>query len=322
MKTHTQALELLKNITFGVEIECNFPLPLARQLGIEVRRYNWSNMIDMNHINDLDGNPFTDWQAGYDCTISNKRGYHGIEFTSRILKGEEGLKSVVRFFKWLNANGAIVDRSCGLHIHVGVKGLTKGQDVDQAIEFVLRTMKMANANKTAIFAQSGSANRYLNQRYAKPIISKELAEREVRNNRVPVFDNDKFTFLNTYRTRQNGVESNKATIEFRAFAGTTNYNKVLMHLLTTFVCAHGGMTSQRASWDGKFATADKGVEAFNSFARNLGSKRKRKDLVNLFPTFVENKNAMTKIGRKMAKKFTTSVRSAVTRQSIDLGRFV
>lgn len=95
-----------------------------------------------------------------------------------------------------------------------------------------------------------------------------------------------------------------------------------MHLLTTFVCAHGGMTSQRASWDGKFATADKGVEAFDSFARNLTSKRKRKDLVNLFPTFAENKNAMTKIGRKMAKKFTTSVRSAVTRQSIDLRRFV
>jgi hypothetical protein len=326
MKTHTQALQLLQNLTFGIEIECMFPKHLARQYGIEVSSYNWreENMIDMNHINDLEGNAITEWRAGYDSTISRKRDFHGIEFTSRILKGEEGLKNVVRFFKWLDAKGAIVDRSCGLHIHIGLQAMTEGDNIDQAIETVLRTMKFANSIKTTIFAQNGSAYRYLKQSYARPNINKNLAEQEARNHRVPVFNHDKFTFLNTHRTRHNGVQSRKATIEFRAFAGTCNYLKVLNHLLTAFVCAHGGMTSKRASWNGKFDTADKGVEAFDSFARTMTSKKKRKELFNLFPTFVENKRAMFSIGRKMAKKFATNIRRAVSRSNgtLDLTRFV
>ena len=202
--------------------------------------------------------------------------------------------------------------------------MTQGEDIDQAIETVLRTMKFANSIKTTIFAQSGSTNRYLKHSYARPNVNKTLAEREARERRVPIFNGSKFTFLNTHRTRSNGVTSNKATIEFRAFAGTTNYAKVLNHLLTAFVCVHGGMTSKRASWNGKFATADKGVEAFDSFARTMTSKKKRKELFNLFPTFVENKRAMFAIGRKMAKKFTTNIRRAVTssHNTLDLTRFV
>lgn len=324
MKTQAQALALLQNITFGVEIECMFPKTLAGDYGIMVTRNNWRHMIDMNHINDLDGNPFTDWQAGYDCTISDRRGFHGIEFTSRILKGEEGLKSVVRFFKWLDAKGAKVDRSCGLHIHVGVKSMTVGDDVDQAIETVLRTMKFSNSIKTAIFAQNGSAYRYLRQSYTSPRVDKQLAEQNARENRVPVFNAyNKYTFLNTYRTRENGVTSSKATIEFRAFAGTCNYNKVLMHLLTAFICAHGGMTNQRQSWDGKFKTADQGDVAFNTFVKNLGSnKNKFHAVLNLFPTFVENKKSMFKLGRKMADKFTAGIRRAVSQTGVDLTQFV
>jgi hypothetical protein len=324
MKTQAQAIALLQNVTFGIEIECMFPIELARQYGIMVTRYNWRNMIDMNHINDLESNPLTDWQAGYDSTITRKRNFHAIEFTSRILKGERGLKSAVRFFKWLEAKGAKVDSSCGLHIHIGVKGMTDGDNVDQAIETVLRTMKFANSIKTTIFAQGGSANRYLRQGYARPNVNKQLAENEAKERRVPIFNGNKFTFLNTHRTRQAGISSNSATIEFRAFAGTCNYLKVLNHLLTAFVCAHGGMTSKRASWNGKFETADKGVEAFDSFARTMTSKKKRKELFNSFPTFVENKQAMFSVGRKMAKKFTTNIRRAVTssNNTLNLARFV
>lgn len=327
MKTETQALQLLKNLTFGIEIECMFPKHLARQYGIEVTGANWreENMINMNHINDLEGNAITEWRAGYDSTISRKRDFHGIEFTSRILKGEEGLKNVVRFFKWLDAKGAIVNQSCGLHIHIGLQAMTEGDNIDQAIETVLRTMKFANSIKTTIFAQNGSAYRYLKHSYAKPNVSKNLAEQEARNNRVPMFDYDKFTFLNTHRTRSNGVQSNKATIEFRAFAGTCNYNKVLMHLLTAFICAHAGMTNKRSAWDGKFKTADKGDIAFDTFVRNLGSnKNKFHALVNQFPTFVENKKGMFSIGRKMAKKFATNIRRAINRSNgtLDLTRFV
>lgn len=319
MKTQQQALQILENITFGIEIECNFPLEKARQYGIQVTSRNWSSMLSMNHINDLDNNPFTDWEAGYDSTITRKRGYHGIEFTSKVLQGEAGLKSAVRFFKWLEAEGAIVDRSCGLHIHVGVKSFTEGEDIDTAIEMVLKTMKFANSIKTCIFAQGGSAYRYLRHNYATPRVDKNRPEVQARRRSVPTFSDSKFTFLNTHRIAYNGITSNRATVEFRAFAGTCNYQKVLTHLLTAFTCVHAGMTLKRSTWNGRHQTADLGFEAFDAFAKGMSNS----DLLKLFPTFVTEKRKMFKVGRKMARKFATNIRRSVTRSNgaIDLNRF-
>lgn len=326
MRTHEKALNILLNdLTFGVEIECLFPKIIARSLGISVNSSNWRNLKSMDHIADLDGDSLKDWEAGYDSTISEKQGYMGIEFSSKILQGEQGLKSVVKFFKWLDFKGAEVNASCGLHIHVGLQSMCNGQSVDEIIETILRTMKFANSIKTTMFAQSGSAKRYLNTNYAMPRVCKSLAIEEAENNRVPIFSCSKYTFINTHRSRENGVQSNKATIEFRAFAGTTQYNKVLMHLLTAFICVHAGMTNQRQSWDGKFKTADQGDVAFNTFVKNLSSKKNKFHAVlKQFPTFVENKRAMFSIGRKMASKFAVNIQRAVARSNgtLDLTRFV
>ena len=319
MKTQAQALEIIQNLTFGVEIECRFPKELAREYGILVTRANWSHMIDMNHLSDLEGNSLRDWQAGYDCTIARREGYHAIEFTSRVLKGEQGLQSVVRFFQWLEAKGGQVDSSCGLHIHIGVKGFTEGDNVDQAIETMLKTMKFANSIKTTIFAQTGSARRYLNDRWARVAGDKNHAEQRAQDNRVPCFGG-RYFFLNTQRVQQNGIGSNSATIEFRAFAGTCNYAKVLNHLMTCFACVHAGMTIKRSTWNARnYKTADLGYEAFNSFTKAVSVEAWFK----AFPTFQAEKRKMFKIGRKMAKKFATNIRRAVTRSngSLDLNRF-
>lgn len=311
MRDKQQAINIIKNITFGVEIECSFPHDLAREYGITVNSSNWSRMKSMNHIRDLDGDFLTQWQAGYDSTINSPYGFHGIEFTSKVLRGEDGLKQVVKFFKWLEAKGARVSRSCGLHIHLGVKSMTDGLDVDESISQLLRTLKFGNMIKTAIFAQAGSAHRFLNGTWARARVNKQNAEDRARLNAVPCFGG-KYFFINTQRISNNGIRSNHATIEFRAFAGTTNYKKVLNHLMTAFYCAYAGMRLQRSTWNPNFS-ADEGVRAFNALANIV-----REPCIAQFETFQENKRQMLKIGRKMAKKFQTNIRRAITRSNGDL----
>lgn len=113
------------------------------------------------------------------------------------------------------------------------------------------------------------------------------------------------------------MRSNKATIEFRAFAGTTNYLKVLNHLMTAFTIAHAGMTITRSSWEGRNQTADKGFEAFNALAKGMSNH----PMLTQFPTFEANKRKMFKIGRKMATKFANNIRRMITRRGLNLSDY-
>jgi len=299
-----QANQAIKEMTFGIEIECMFPIALANELSIRTNSSNWSDPIYMGHVHASDGIQLSDWGASWDQTITRRSGYTPIEFNSKVLKGEEGWKSVTRFFKWLADSGAQVDSSCGLHIHLGIKEMVRGQDIDQSIETILKTMKFANAVKTAIFAQGGSARRYFEGTWARARTAnlRENAEIQASNGSIPCFGG-KYFFINTRNISNSGFNGRKATIEFRAFAGTTNYSKVLTHLATCLTIAYTGMTIRRSSWESKNQTADKAIASFNNLARDMSNAPH----LTQFPTFQANKRKMWKIGRKMATKFQNNV---------------
>lgn len=65
------------------------------------------------------------WSVKDDCSLSdNEFGTEGCEVVSPILTGRAGLAQVQKVAKALRANGARANRSCGLHVHVGAKGMT------------------------------------------------------------------------------------------------------------------------------------------------------------------------------------------------------
>ena len=308
MKNKTQAIEAIKSMTFGIEIECMFPTQLAIDLGIRTTARNWSDPLSMSHITNTNGASLTDWEASWDQTITRREGYTPIEFNSKILSGEQGWASVEGFFKWLADCGAKVDASCGLHIHLGIKEMVRDMDIDQSIEAILKSLKFANSIKTAIFAQAGSARRFFESRWARTRTShlRQDAETQARHNEVPSFGG-KYFFVNTMNIANNGINGRKATIEFRAFAGTLNYLKVLGHLFTCFIVVYAGMRYSRSSWEGRNQTADKGLIAYNAIVRTWGGH----DMFKSFPTFQANKRKIFKMGRNMATKFTaTSTRWA------------
>lgn len=62
------------------------------------------------------------WHFEKDTSVRGKcHTQHGVELTSPILKGIEGLEQVYNAFRLINdIKGADIDKSCGLHVHHGV----------------------------------------------------------------------------------------------------------------------------------------------------------------------------------------------------------
>lgn len=104
--------------TFGVEIECLFPVRIrmndvARALseaGIatEAEMYNHSRR--------------SYWKVVTDGSLRANPNTTPYEIVSPVLTGQDGLDQIARVCGVLNTLGAVVNRSCGLHVHIGVSG--------------------------------------------------------------------------------------------------------------------------------------------------------------------------------------------------------
>lgn len=148
--------------TFGVEIECvggptMHPSIVAyelRQAGFTVfdqyRDYGGEDDEDRDEDydeNDDDGYepeaaaaaPPTPRNGGYDTktwTIGGDgsvRGQNTMEIKSPILKGQEGLREIRRFCNHLRKLGITVNRSCGLHVHIGITNAEKKFNADEIL---------------------------------------------------------------------------------------------------------------------------------------------------------------------------------------------
>lgn len=99
---------------FGIEIELsglttNASVEALKSAGINAR-YEGYNHID--HDDDV-------WKIVTDGSVSN-----GHEVVSPILRGEEGLKQAMHAANALEEAGAVINRTCGLHVHFNATDLT------------------------------------------------------------------------------------------------------------------------------------------------------------------------------------------------------
>lgn len=183
--------------TFGVEIECYIPREAAPRRGYRHRGVQ------------IPDHPIG-WNAQEDGSLGTHHGYVSCEIVSPVLRGADGLRDLKRACEWLNAAGAMVDRRCGLHVHVGVvKGGAVGQKNLKAI-----MTAVANLEK-AIYAATGTKSRERGS-YCAPVSTCTLA----KAGRLGMVD--RYRILN--------VNTNKPTVEFRAFAGTTNFTKIASYV--------------------------------------------------------------------------------------------
>ena len=191
--------------TFGVEIECGVDrstfVDFSRQFGVRV------NYEGYNHIDHRDGRTFK-MVSDSSVHIANS-----IECVSPVLDGKAaGFKTLENAVKALNASGARVDRTCGLHVHIGVADMTDEQYVNvfrnyAALENVIDTF-MARSRRGNDCGWCYSLTRYNFGDCFNPsdVCSKLHGNRYFKVNPCSW--------------------SRHRTIEFRQHQGTTDYKKI------------------------------------------------------------------------------------------------
>jgi len=171
------------------------------------------------------------WRAERDGSIqTGTPDRKGCEFVSPKLSGDEGIAQVTDAIDKMNARGARVNPSCGLHITVTWNG--------DAVALARLITLVANHEK-AIYASTGTHSREQG-RFSRPVKQYGNA-----NNAKWHLDSNRYHLLNLTH-----LASGKNRIEFRAFAGTLNKTKVIGHLLMVLGLVELALDSKRSvGWD-------------------------------------------------------------------------
>jgi hypothetical protein len=205
-------------IAFGIEFETTLPNSDTTPIGPYHGGYQVPWLPD-------------GWRAERDSSIRPETmDRKGCEFVSPKLRGIEGLKQVEEAIDAINARGARVNASCGLHVTIEWNG-------DAAA--LARLISLVGNHERAIFASTGTRRRERTT-YTKQI--KQYGDKDKAKNRCEA---DRYHLLNlTHLAR------GKNRIEFRAFAGTLNKTKVLGYLMMCLGLVELALTTRRcADWD-------------------------------------------------------------------------
>lgn len=264
-------------MTFGIEIECLIPRVSAPVCGSYHRGLQIPNLPE-------------GWNAQQDGSIrSARRSFIGVEIVSPVLKGLEGLQQIKVALEWLHSIGAVVNRSTGLHVHVG---FNRGNE-----ELTKKLVTVVANFEKAIYASTGTKSR-----------ESGMYCRSVQNS-MPHMTGE---FNCTDRYHVLNVHTNRPTVEFRAFAGTLSYLKIVAHIMTCLGIIEKAMTTKRApKWTAKtpkesspIARGGEGLTALNRMFYWLGWTKGREQATfgviggEGIPDVKTCKNCLVRLARK------------------------
>lgn len=267
----------VNQMTFGIEIETTIPYG-AVQIGSYQSGLPVANLPQ-------------GWVAKYDGSIHASRGRQGCEFVSPVLRGADGLRQIIEVCRTLNSMGAKVNRSTGLHVHVGFDRT----DADALKRLVTLT---ANFEK-AIYASTGTKNRERGG-YSAPISPIGSADQAINL--------DRYRVLNVTNLRHGG----KPTVEFRAFAGTLNAEKIIGYVrLCLGLVERAVKAARKTNWTAKAPVASspihrkgEGATQLTRLFYQLGWTKGRTQITygdvtgEGLPAMAASKKALMKLARK------------------------
>lgn len=197
-------------LTFGVEIECIVPADRVRAKAAEHSlpiSYQGYNHTDSRHYYKF----VTD--SSIDDDIREGGRDNGIECVSPVLDGNRaGMASLKKCLKTLNDAYAQVNRSCGLHVHVGIAGLEGGQVVN-----IYKNYQMMETLIDSFMAPS----RRDGCRWALPLRGFDLSGCRTQRDLERV--------IGTRYCKVNPMAYLRhRTVEFRQHQGTTDFEKISM----------------------------------------------------------------------------------------------
>jgi len=238
-----------RDFTFGVEIECSVP----RTAGIAVGRYHYGTAVTGANLPDgTRALAPQGWKCESDASVETFRaGHTAVEFVSPVLRGDAGVDNLIAMVNWLNAVGARVNRSMGVHVHVGVASVI-GRDAttETVCDYLAAVSAQTVTWGTALFAQTGTKSRE-NGRWCAKLDGEAEKERFTHVKR----ERDSYTKERRARGRDRyrslnlmNVFGRKHTIEVRVFAATLNVDKIVHHLSTVLAIASKAKDAKRNRW--------------------------------------------------------------------------
>ena len=255
--------------SFGVEIECYSPRP-CDDMGIN---------REGEGIDFLPSHKGNKWISKRDGSLPYDV---GVEFISPVLHGIEGLKNVMDSMDYLRSKGFHINsNNCGLHIHVGLKGIVGNNNIDEVCSFLSRLSMSVFNYQFPLFGSCG-----MRRERNSHVIPLEIGERLIdqmmivgRKGKGNKNENDfsrchrysnKFRPLNLSKLN-GGVNGSSSTIEFRYPGGSLSPLKFMMYIIQimwlirqSWVDRHDRKGSDSISWELK-----KGFQKFEN-RRNVG----------------------------------------------------
>ncbi|MDR1553056.1 MAG: amidoligase family protein [Prevotellaceae bacterium] len=192
--------------TFGVEIECFnvdkerfISLATSKKIKIEAQRYNH----DTQQV----------YKVVSDASIVGEK---AIECVSPVLKGKKGLNSLKKVCDCLREAGAKVNKSTGLHIHVGLDNIDF-----ETYKNIFINYAMLEGAIDSFMSESRRGN---NNRYCKSLENYLFYSQNVtpqnHDDIMEAFHGDRYCKVNPCSYARH------KTIEFRQHQGTTDFEKI------------------------------------------------------------------------------------------------
>jgi hypothetical protein len=222
-------------IRFGIELETKIPIISGVRVG------GYHNGLPVTGALDLTGAQLAapkfgsaPWRADRDGSIVCQPDELPCEFVSPILYGAEGVEHLCRFVEWLNAIGAKVDASCGVHITIGIESVIGSTNAEKVREFVRKLAHIAQWHARSLYGQTGTG-RHLN-RYSHTLAADVAKHMRAIIATSSVVDKERAAvacgrgMVNFQKIFRSNADGYAGAIEFRVFAGTVSLNKILHHL--------------------------------------------------------------------------------------------
>ncbi len=199
--------------------------------------------------------------------------------------GRHDLEEVKRVLKILRELGGVVNHTCGLHVHVGVRRVA-GDDPVAIAGWVAKLLYQVAMHETAIYASTGTHRRE-NGHYARSIRRFHEDADSIRR-AGPARKSEELRRLARSQGRYRSLNltnlfTHKATVEFRAFAGTLDWRKVSGHLQMCLALCERATETTRMDWDAvasqrTYRNGGRGLRELNRFFYLTGWTKGRRDV--------------------------------------------
>jgi len=188
---------------FGVEIELTGPN------GTEVMRALQAHNVRVVFIGTYRSTSGARgvWELKHDSSVSGE----GLELVSPRLRGAEGFSQLRAVCTALAEVGATVDRSCGLHVHHDLRGLS----ADQIRRQVLHVLERQDMFYSMV-APSRRQNGYCGRWRSEHVLALRAFEGPLRS----------LAFIGPRGGLNLTSYARHGTVEFRAHGGTTSFAKI------------------------------------------------------------------------------------------------